>query len=140
MGSDSRPTGGAALQLTVLDISQVEDRPSTLRLNDEDIDPAVAMPLVLFNPRIQLSDEISSGSEGCLSFPEITAEIDRAEAVEVEAKRWREKRSASGHRIARARIATLRLIIGMAFCLSTEWIPLRRPVSRATQASAKRDN
>jgi peptide deformylase len=77
---------GAALQLTVLDISQVEDRPSTLRLNDEDIDPAVAMPLVLVNPRIQLSDEISSGSEGCLSFPEITAEIDRAEAVEVEAE------------------------------------------------------
>jgi len=77
---------GAALQLTVLDISQVEERPSTLRLNDEEIDPAVAMPLVLINPRLQLSDEISSGSEGCLSFPEITAEIDRAEAVEVEAE------------------------------------------------------
>lgn len=77
---------GAALQLTVLDLSQVEDRPSTLKLNDEDIDPAVAMPLVLINPRLQLSDEISSGSEGCLSFPEITAEIDRAEAVEVEAE------------------------------------------------------
>ena len=31
---------GAALQLTVLDISQVEDRPSTMKLNGEEVDPA----------------------------------------------------------------------------------------------------
>ena len=38
---------GEALQLTVLDISPVEDRPSTLKLNGEDADPKSAMPLVL---------------------------------------------------------------------------------------------
>jgi peptide deformylase len=77
---------GAALQLTVLDISQVEDRPSALRLNGEKVDPAGAMPLVLINPKLQLNEEIASGNEGCLSFPDITAEIDRAISVHLEAE------------------------------------------------------
>jgi peptide deformylase len=76
---------GAALQLTVLDISQVEDRPSMMKLNGEEVDPVEAMPLVLLNPRIRLDEMMSSGNEGCLSFPDITAEIDRAVSVEVEA-------------------------------------------------------
>lgn len=77
---------GAALQLTVLDVSQVEDRPSTMKLNGTKVDPASAMPLVLLNPRIRLDQEVASGNEGCLSFPDITAEIDRAVSVEVEAE------------------------------------------------------
>jgi peptide deformylase len=77
---------GAALQLTVLDVSQVEDRPSTLRLNGIEMDPTVAMPLVLLNPSIRLAEEVVSGNEGCLSFPDITADIDRAISVGVEAE------------------------------------------------------
>jgi peptide deformylase len=77
---------GAALQLTVLDVSQVEDRPSTMKLNGAAVDPAGAMPLVLLNPEIRLHDEVASGNEGCLSFPDITAEIDRAISVQVEAE------------------------------------------------------
>jgi peptide deformylase len=77
---------GAALQLTVLDISQVEDRPSTMKLNGTEVDPAGAMPLILLNPKIRLDEELASGNEGCLSFPDITAEIDRAIFVEVEAE------------------------------------------------------
>ncbi len=45
---------GAALQLTVLDVSQVEDRPSTMKLNGTEVDPAGAMPLILLNPKIRL--------------------------------------------------------------------------------------
>jgi peptide deformylase len=77
---------GAALQLTVLDVSQVEDRPSMMKLNGQEMDPASAMPLVLLNPKIQLGDEVASGNEGCLSFPDITADIDRAISVHVEAE------------------------------------------------------
>lgn len=73
---------GEALQLTVLDVSAVEDRPSTLKLNGAEIDPRLAMPLVLLNPEISLHGETISGTEGCLSFPEINAEIDRAVSVE----------------------------------------------------------
>jgi peptide deformylase len=49
-----------------------------LKLNGEEVDPATAMPLVLVNPELTLGRETESGTEGCLSFPEITAEIDRA--------------------------------------------------------------
>ena len=72
---------GEALQLTVLDISRVEDRPSTMTLNGRDVDPQTAMPLVLINPEIELADETEMGTEGCLSFPEITGEIERAKSV-----------------------------------------------------------
>jgi peptide deformylase len=77
---------GEALQLTVLDISAVEDRPSTLKLNGEDADPKSAMPLVLINPEIELRGETEIGVEGCLSFPEITGDIERAQSVTVRAQ------------------------------------------------------
>jgi peptide deformylase len=41
------------------------------------------MPLVLINPQIKPAGEAVTGPEGCLSFPEIYAEITRPEAVEV---------------------------------------------------------
>jgi peptide deformylase len=44
------------------------------------------MPLVLLNPEVELGEEIVTGSEGCLSFPEISADIDRAESVVVRAE------------------------------------------------------
>jgi len=78
---------GEALLLTVIDVSQVEDRPSTLKMDGKTIDDLeTVMPLVLVNPIIALGNEIEPGSEGCLSFPDITADIDRAVTVEVEAE------------------------------------------------------
>lgn len=77
---------GEALQLTVVDVSQVEDRPSTLRLNGTEVDPKAFSPLVLINPEIILGTETGLGVEGCLSFPEITGEIERAQSVRATAK------------------------------------------------------
>ena len=77
---------GQPLQLTVLDVSAVEDRPSTLKLSGKDVDPKSAMPIVLINPEIELRGEIEVGVEGCLSFPEITADIERAQSVLVRAQ------------------------------------------------------
>ena len=77
---------GEALQLTVLDISAVEDRPSTLKLDGKEADPKSAMPLVLINPEIELHGETEIGVEGCLSFPEITGDIERAQSVIVGAQ------------------------------------------------------
>jgi peptide deformylase len=72
---------GEALQLTVLDVSQVEDRPSTMKLNGKDVDPKTAMPLVLINPEIKLAGETELAMEACLSFPEISGGIERAKSV-----------------------------------------------------------
>ena len=72
---------GEAVQLTVLDVSQVEDRPSTMKLNGKDVDPRTAMPLVLINPEIKLAGETELAMEACLSFPEISGGIERAKSV-----------------------------------------------------------
>lgn len=72
---------GEALQLTVIDVSQVEDRPSTMKLNGKEVDPEMAMPLVLINPELELRGEAEVGVEGCLSFPEISANIERSKSV-----------------------------------------------------------
>ncbi len=77
---------GEALQLTVIDVSQVEDRPSTLKVDGREVDPAAAMPLVLVDPLLELHPGTALGTEGCLSFPEVTAEIERAETVTVTAR------------------------------------------------------
>jgi len=78
---------GHALQLTVIDVSQVEDRPSTMTLNGEAVpDLETIMPLVVINPTLRLTAETELGSEGCLSFPEISADIERAISVEMEAE------------------------------------------------------
>jgi peptide deformylase len=77
---------GCPLQLTVLDISAVEDRPSALKLSGKDVDPKNAMPIVLINPEIELRGETEVGVEGCLSFPEITGDIERSHSVLVRAQ------------------------------------------------------
>lgn len=76
---------GVALQLTTLDLRGVTDRPSTLWLNGEPADVAEFMPLVLINPQLTPGGKSVPGAEGCLSFPEIFAEIARQEFVEVKA-------------------------------------------------------
>lgn len=77
---------GQAMQLTVIDVSQVEDRPSTMALNGREVDPRSQMPLVLINPQIELGPETDIASEGCLSFPEISADIERASWAKVTAQ------------------------------------------------------
>jgi peptide deformylase len=74
---------GHALQLTVLDVSAVKDRPSTLLLDGKPADPEAFMPLVLINPQVTPAGPPVVGPEGCLSFPEIYEDISRPEAVEV---------------------------------------------------------
>ena len=74
-----------AQQLTVIDVRGIEERPSTLELNGKPADVEAFMPLVLINPKVTPVGEPVAGPEGCLSFPEIFAEIRRAPNVEVRA-------------------------------------------------------
>src|SRR5262249_16239479 len=76
---------GRALQLTVIDVTDVTDRPSTLELDGKPAELSRLMPLVLINPEVKPVGEPVKGSEGCLSFPEIFGEITRPETVDVRA-------------------------------------------------------
>ena len=61
---------GKAIQLTVLDLRGVEDRPSTLELDGKPADVENFMPLGLINPEIKPSNKPVAGPEGGLGFPE----------------------------------------------------------------------
>ena len=76
---------GVALQVTVIDVRGVTDRPSSLALDGQPAEVADFMPLVLINPEVKPVGKPVSGPEGCLSFPEIFADIARPESVEVTA-------------------------------------------------------
>ena len=76
---------GHAVQITVIDVRGVTDRPSTLELKGKPIEVAEMMPLALINPELTLVGETAAGPEGCLSFPEVFAEITRPQFVDVKA-------------------------------------------------------
>jgi len=77
---------GRALQLTVIDVREAgPERPSTLELKGKPADVNDIMPLVLINPEIKPVGEPAVSGEGCLSFPEIYAEISRPGFVDVKA-------------------------------------------------------
>jgi peptide deformylase len=76
---------GLAVQVTVIDVREVTDRPSALELDGQPADVAGFMPLVLINPEITPAGQPVTGAEGCLSFPEIYAQVSRPEIIDVKA-------------------------------------------------------
>lgn len=76
---------GHAVQLTVIDVRGIKERPSQLWLDQQPADVEAFMPLVLINPVIRPVGPSERGPEGCLSFPELYAEIARPAEVEVTA-------------------------------------------------------
>jgi peptide deformylase len=76
---------GQALQLTVVDVREAVDRPSTLELGGRPAEVHAFMPVVLINPEVTPVGPPVAGPEGCLSFPEMYADITRPETVDVRA-------------------------------------------------------
>ena len=74
---------GKALQLCVIDVREATDRPSTLEIDGKPADVDAFMPLALINPEWTPVGEPEAGPEGCLSFPEIYADITRPESIDV---------------------------------------------------------
>ncbi|MEM7135549.1 MAG: peptide deformylase [Myxococcota bacterium] len=65
------PQIGVSKRLFIIDVATEDDEPSDLR--------------VFINPEIVETDGETTFSEGCLSFPGVREEIDRAERVKVRA-------------------------------------------------------
>ncbi|MDA7916007.1 peptide deformylase [Verrucomicrobia bacterium] len=76
---------GKAIQLTVVDVSEVTDRSSAMFIDGKEVDFKEYMPMVLINPVLKTSGKREEGPEGCLSFPEIYEEVMRPIHVEVKA-------------------------------------------------------
>jgi len=77
---------GEALQLAVIDISGIKERPSKMWIKGEPVDPEDYMPLILINPVLKLTKTKITSHEGCLSFPNLTLDIPRAQRVSVKTR------------------------------------------------------
>ncbi len=95
---------GRALQLAVIDVRGVTDRPSQLWIDGHPASVDAFMPLVLINPTVTPVGARVRGPEGCLSFPEIFGDVERQGEVEVTAwnERGEEYRFKAGGLLARA--------------------------------------
>lgn len=76
---------GLAVQVTVLDLRGVTDRPSWLEIKGQPANVDDYMPLALLNPEITPVGSPVCGPEGCLSFPEIYADVSRPDSIDVKA-------------------------------------------------------
>jgi peptide deformylase len=73
---------GLPLQLCVIDVNGMDERPSVMRIGGQEVDPAEHMPMVCINPVLKLVPPNETGPEGCLSFPDIGGEITRPARVQ----------------------------------------------------------
>ena len=69
------------LQLAVVDVSHDPECISYLRIDGEDADLVENMPLVFTNPVIEGSKDREADAEGCLSFPDLRADVRRPAAI-----------------------------------------------------------
>lgn len=76
---------GLPLQLFVIDIRGVENRPSAMWVNGRRTNPEADMPMVLLNPEIETMGKGEAGPEGCLSFPGVQGDIVRPARVRLRA-------------------------------------------------------
>jgi len=77
---------GVPVQVTVIDVSDMEDRPSAMFIDGKQVKLEDYMPLTLLNPELQLTKDKELGTEGCLSFPDLSADISRASGVRCKAR------------------------------------------------------
>src|ERR1700744_4539784 len=77
---------GVALQVAVIDITGIKERPSKMWIDGDIVNPEENMPLVLINPVLKPVKSKVTAHEGCLSFPDLTLEIARAQRVRVKTR------------------------------------------------------
>jgi peptide deformylase len=77
---------GIPVQLCVIDVREVKDRPSALRIGGKPVQIEDHMPLILINPEVESFGELQIGVEGCLSFPGVRTDVIRPGAVRVRAQ------------------------------------------------------
>lgn len=75
------PQIGEDIRLAVVDVAHDPECVSFFKVDGEDADLKEHMPLVFFNPELELSGPKEAESEGCLSIQEIRAKVKRPTIV-----------------------------------------------------------
>lgn len=76
---------GLPMRMFVLDVPQMPKRPSVMRIDGREVDFEALMPLVLLDAEIRPFGTVRTEAEGCLSFPDLSAEVPRPQCVGVKA-------------------------------------------------------
>ena len=76
--------GLAAEQVGRTESLCVIDVPPDAQGRDAPLNAGVKMPMILFTPVVSAPEGTQRGSEGCLSFPGISAQVTRARSVTVD--------------------------------------------------------
>ncbi|HUB66845.1 MAG TPA: peptide deformylase [Candidatus Methylacidiphilales bacterium] len=77
---------GETVQVAVVDVTGIKERPSKMWIGDKPVDPEVYMPLILINPTLKSTKTKVTATEGCLSFPGLSLEIPRGQRVAVKTR------------------------------------------------------
>ena len=77
---------GEAVQVAVIDVTGIKERPSKMWIKGEPVDPEAHMPIILINPEVKGTKTKVTSHEGCLSFPGLTLDIARATRVSVKSQ------------------------------------------------------
>jgi peptide deformylase len=77
---------GEAVQVAVIDVTGVKERPSKMWIDGKPVDPEEHMPLVLIDPVLKPTKTKVVGHEGCLSFPGLSLDIPRPQRVSVKTR------------------------------------------------------
>lgn len=81
------PQIGLGIQFAVIDVTDAKEPLTFLRVNGEEAALADIMPLVFMNPVLSFpKKEKAIMNEGCLSFPEVRADIRRPDVVRASLK------------------------------------------------------
>lgn len=71
------------VQMAVIDVSHNPQCVTYLRINGKDADLVASMPIIFINPQLDLGKDKATDEEGCLSFPELRAQIRRPATMKV---------------------------------------------------------
>lgn len=77
---------GEAVQVAVIDITGIKERPSKMWIEGKPVDPEEFMPLILIDPVLKPTKTKVVSHEGCLSFPGLSLDIARAQRVRVKTR------------------------------------------------------
>ena len=81
------PQIGLAIQFAVIDVREAKEPLTFLRVDGKDATMEELMPLVFMNPELSFPQkEKVVMHEGCLSFPEVRADIRRPDVVRAKVK------------------------------------------------------
>ena len=72
------PQIGISLQIAVVDLRKVENRPSSMEIAGRLVDWRTHMPLFFCNPVVTQTRKREEAEEGCLSFPKIYGSVRRS--------------------------------------------------------------